>query len=596
MYIRLVAIENYKSFLEQQTIRFEPGFNLLVGTNNAGKTSVLDVMDMEIGLNEPHRSERTIPQFGGLPNPRSVFEVSLATSFGELWRLVGASQMYLPIQRGNLSDVDVASAMQLVARDDQALILTSRFGQGAEALAFTGNELISGVASRQDGNVISSVLIQANPNGQELQIQPMNTQLHSTSATYGQSFRQRIYRFSAQRRPGFQCGAQGTVVLDREAVTLPYCINHLQTNDAHGHRILCAWVNRVFPSVKWIQATPNGGNFELRCLPQAPEARRDDLAIPISRMGAGIGNVIAMFYVVLTARDPQVIAIDEPNAFLHPRALRELLSILEAEGKQHQFILTAHSADVLTAVNTRSISLLEFDGVATQVQQVGPKDLHLLRSGLADLGIRMTDLHAKDQVFWVEGQTEELVMPALLRWACPEVAAGTAVLRVERTGTFSKKKGIEPAEVAQIYERLSKSSALVPPMVCILLDGESLTEAKRKDIETASFGRLRFLDRRMLENYLLHPLAIQTALSELGLEVEIAEIEGSLERALGTNDLVSVDAASALHSSFTELSESKLEFRKTRDVPVMIEWILANSPAHLAPLRECLRKSFELKG
>jgi len=484
----------------------------------------------------------------------------------------------------------------LFAKDDHALILKSRFGQGTETVTFVGSDLISGVASRQDGNVVSSVLIQASPNSQELQIQPINTQLHHTSANYVQTFRPRIYRFNAQRRPGFQCGAQGTVVLDREAVTLPYCINHLQTNDAHGHRILCAWVNRVFPSVKWIQATPNAGNFELRCLPQEPEARRDDLAIPISRMGAGIGNVIAMFYVVLTSREPQAIAIDEPNAFLHPRALRELLAILESEGKQHQFILTAHSADVLTAMNTRSISLLEFDGVATKVQQVGSKDLHLLRSGLADLGIRMTDLHAKDHIFWVEGQTEELVMPALLRWACPEVAAGTAVLRVERTGTFSKKKGIEPAEVAQIYERLSNSSALVPPMVCILLDGETLTDAKRKEIEATSKGKLQFLERRMLENYLLHPSAIQAALSELGLAVEIHKIETSLAKSLGTNDLVGIDAASALQASFTELSESKLEFRKTRDVPVIIEWILANNSEYLAPLRECLRKSFDLAG
>lgn len=596
MYVQSVSIENYKSFLEPQTIRFEPGFNLLVGTNNAGKTSVLDVMDMDLGLNEPHRSERTIPQFGGLPNPRSVFEVILATRFSEIWRLTGGSQMYIPIQRENLPDLDVINAMESFAKNDQGLTLKSRFGQNTETLSFFSDGIISGVTSRQDGNGIWSALIQANPNSQDLIIHPIHGQLSYTAATYGQNFRQRIYRFSAQRRPGFQCGAQGTVVLDREAVTLPYCINHLQTNDAHGHRILCTWVNRVFPSVKWIQATPNSGNFELRCLPQAPEARRDDLAIPISRMGAGIGNVIAMFYVVLTARDPQVIAIDEPNAFLHPRALRELLGILESEGKQHQFILTAHSPDVLTAVNTRSISLLEFDGVATTVKQIGPKDLHLLRSGLADLGIRMTDLHAKDHVFWVEGQTEELVMPALLRWACPEVAAGTAVLRVERTGTFSKKKGIEPAEVAQIYERLSNSSAMVPPMVCILLDGESLTETKRKEIEITSNGKLRFLERRMLENYLLYPSAIQAALTELGLGVETEEIKASLAHALGTSDHIEVDAADALKTIFAELSESKLEFRKTRDVPVIIEWILANNPDYLEPLRACLRKSFDLPG
>ena len=186
-------------------------------------------------------------------------------------------------------------------------------------------------------------------------------------------------------------------------------------------------------------------------------------------------------------------------------------------------------------------------------------------------------------------------MPALLRWACPEVAAGTAVLRVERTGTFSRKKGIEPAEVAQIYERLSKPSALVPPMVCILLDGETLPRAKREEIEATSNGKLQFLERRMLENYLLHPAAMQATLLELGLSVEIEKIEASLVKALGINDLVGADAASALQTSFTELSESKLEFRKTRDVPVMIEWILANDSEFLTPFPECLRKSFDLK-
>ena len=60
MHIESVAVGNYKSFLEKQTIHLEPGFNLLVGTNNAGKTSVLDVMDIDTSLNEPHRSERTI--------------------------------------------------------------------------------------------------------------------------------------------------------------------------------------------------------------------------------------------------------------------------------------------------------------------------------------------------------------------------------------------------------------------------------------------------------------------------------------------------------------------------------------------------------
>ena len=418
----------------------------------------------------------------------------------------------------------------------------------------------------------------------------------SNVAAYFQHFRQIIYRFDAQRRPASDCGAKGSIALDRMAESLPFCVNHLQTSDPHGHRTLCEWVNRVFPNIIAVNAPPIGGTFQLRCHFHPPSARRDDLTVPMARMGAGIGNVLAMLYVVLTSRFPQVIAIDEPNAFLHPRALRELLAILESEGRDHQFILTAHSADVLTAVHPRTISLIELEGVSTKVSQVAAKDLHLLRGGLADLGIRVTDLHAHDRVLWVEGQTEELVMPELLRFACPELASGTAVLRVERTGTFSKK-GISPHEIVQIYERLSASSALVPPMMCILLDGEGRTPEERSRVTAEARHKLRFLDRRMIENYLLDPEALTEVLNGLGHNAVLMEVRQALELAIakhGGEDLINIDGAAVLSSVFAEVTGATVEFRKTRDVQVLVRWLIGNQPGRLAPLRRCLRDALDL--
>ena len=307
-------------------------------------------------------------------------------------------------------------------------------------------------------------------------------------------------------------------------------------------------------------------------------------------MGTGIGNVIAMLYVVLTARHPQVIAIDEPNSFLHPRALRELLQILATEGKQHQYILTAHSADVLTAVKPSLITLFEFDGASTTVKQVDAKNISAIRTGLSDLGIRMTDLHGRDRVLWVEGQTEELVMPELLRHFCPEIAAGTAVLRVEHTGTF-EKKGVDPTEVVKLYRRLTESSALVPPMIAVLLDGESRKEEECSRLEKTSKGALRFLDRAMLENYLLFPDAIVAVLNDLGESVTIEQAQKALVNADFPNacDVSKVHGANMLNNVFLELSETRHEFNKTRDVPEMISWLIANDPELLRPLGNFLR-------
>lgn len=598
MHIKSIGITNYKSFYERQILYLEPGFNLLVGSNNSGKTSILDVLDLENQFNEPHRSELTLPEYGNQPIQTSQIEVTISTRFSELWRRLGSSRLYLPLKdaEGHGDNLNVLQRVKKLVSSDCCLQLTATTYEGKDFVSFAAEDLISGVVSRYTPNEPSTAaLIHRIPISSDLRYEVGNfSDVHGVAGNYVRAFNSLIYRFSAQRRPGYQCAGQQRAILDREATTLPYCLNHLQTNDSHGHRILCNWINRVFPSVKWVQSTSNVGSFDLRCLPLAPEARRDDLAIPMARMGAGIGNVIAMLYVVMTSREPQVIAIDEPNAFLHPRALRELLAILEVEGKQHQFILTAHSADVLTSVSSPSISFLNFDGIKTAVLGIGIRDLHHVRSELAELGIRMTDLHSKDRVLWVEGQTEELVMPELLRWACPEVAAGTSILRVERTGTFNKKS-IEPQEIAKIYERLSSASALVPPMVCILLDGDSRSKQERLDIESTSKGKLRFLDRRMLENFLLHPEAIAIAISEQGVTATKEAVAAILARRLASDAIEEIDGAAILKNIFSEISNATAEFRKTRDVPTIVDWLLKNDTDHLLPLAHCLRISIGLE-
>ena len=598
MRIDSVAIDNYKVFLDRQSIDFSPGFNLLVGSNNSGKTTVLDVLDLNVGLNDPHRSVKTIPLYGGATAPMSRFEVSIRTRYEELRQLVGWNQVHLPIADDLMRDAKEAEAqVRAFAAANREIAIRTEFGHGSLKLHMTANEVVVGTSDPSDGTArAAAVLTYAVPSA-EPSVTIHRIALHQVAQNYLNGYQRRIYRFNAQRKPGTDMADQGDGVLDREALRLPFCINHLASNDSHAHKTLCELINRIFPSVKWIEAPPTGGVFRLRCLPCEPSARRDDLAIPIAKMGTGLGNVIAMLYVALTAREPQVIAIDEPNAFLHPRALRELLSILESVGSQHQYIMTAHSPDVITAVNLSSIVLLDFDGTCTTAKRVNEIDLFALRGHLADLGIRITDLHSRDRVLWVEGQTEELLMPDLLRHAWPEIAASTAVLRVERTGTFSRK-GVKPSEVADLYTRLSTSSALVPPMVCILLDAEDRSQAERERITAESSGSLRFLPRRMLECYVLDAEAITAQLNALGCITSIDLVDKALTATLGGDltsaDLADLHGANVLKHVFATLSESTIVFQKTRDVPSLAAWLVRHKPEHLGELRQFLREVFSV--
>lgn len=596
MYFKSIEIENYKSFWKNQKIQLEKGFNLFIGANNSGKTTALEALDLNINANEPHRSINSLPEFGQTTSGTSKFKATIATDIQELGKFAG-NQLYLPISaelRFNNEAEQRVYFDALIASPQFDLLI--EYGGGISNQVFRWASGLSQQTSVQRNEAIYSIYTTLNEVNVPIFNGLSNYSVGNNVGSYFERYIPYVYRFSAQRQPAGTSVAYNDAKLDRIASNLPFCLNHLQSSDAEGHRQLCEWVNRVFPNVQWVQAPPiTNTQFEVRCLPQLPKSRRDDLAVPLNRMGSGIGNVIAMLYVVLTSRQPQVIAIDEPNSFLHPRALRELLQILATEATQHQIILTAHSADVLTAIKPSLITMFDFDGATTSVKQVGAQDISLLRTNLSDLGIHMTDLHGRDRVLWVEGQTEEIVMPELLRAFCTETAAGTAVLRVEHTGTF-EKKGVDPVEVSKLYTRLSGASALVPPMVAILLDRELHTKVECAKLEKKS--DLKFLERRMLENYVLIPEAIAAVLNALGETVTVEKISELLKsrEVSETSDFAKLDGAKVLKEIFTEVSDARHEFKKTRDVPELISYLLVNQTDKLSELGAYLKKLFKNKG
>jgi hypothetical protein len=87
MYIARAQIGNYKSFRETQPLEFFPGFNIVSGQNNAGKTSLLEALGLNVPGN-PHRSIRTLPARDTVPDQVSWVNISFVLSGSELRELV----------------------------------------------------------------------------------------------------------------------------------------------------------------------------------------------------------------------------------------------------------------------------------------------------------------------------------------------------------------------------------------------------------------------------------------------------------------------------------------------------------------------------
>ena len=160
----------------------------------------------------------------------------------------------------------------------------------------------------------------------------------------------------------------------------------------------------------------------------------------------------------------------------------------------------------------------------------------------------------------------------------------------------------------EIYTQLSKNNALIPPAIAFAFDREQRTQIERDDLAGRTSGKVKFLPRRMYENFLLVPEAIQAVLSalpsfqEASLTVEKLKewletnggkrtyIDAPTERAdiTSKNWVENVNGAKLLRDLFAQLSENREEFHKTIHSVQLTEWLIENNPNSLAEVKDFL--------
>jgi hypothetical protein len=102
MYIKSFQILNFKSYKDSGILGFGPGFNIVTGQNNAGKTALLEALTLEFAAT-PHKSIRTVPTPGAEPEPTSYARITFNFVQSELLRLMRGGKHYIPAPQQNFS-------------------------------------------------------------------------------------------------------------------------------------------------------------------------------------------------------------------------------------------------------------------------------------------------------------------------------------------------------------------------------------------------------------------------------------------------------------------------------------------------------------
>ena len=414
-----------------------------------------------------------------------------------------------------------------------------------------------------------------------------------------------IYMFRAERLPArvAQLGVERTLAPD--ARNLAEVLNLLQQNLDQFTKYN-ELVREVLPTIKQVGTRKLSDNQgEVVVWTDEEAISRDSLAFSLSECGSGVGQVLSILYVILTSTTPQIILVDEPQGFLHPGAVRKLVEILRQNAEsRHQIVIATHSPTVITGANPTTITVINQDGDESVFENIDIRETRHQQKYLRGVGARLADVFGFDRVLWVEGETEEMCFPLIVRALVRKPLMGIAILRVQHPGDFNRK---DARNVISIYERLSQlEGGLVPPVVGFIFDRETRSTDEQNDLKRQSRGRIHFTPRRMYENYLLNPLAVAAVANSIEgfsprkitpLRVQkwidknrqeskyYRPLKAPSEKDAWTDN---VHGAHFLEALFSEFSKGKVTFDKTDHSVALTQWVVENSPEDLFEISKLL--------
>ncbi len=584
-----------------------------MGTNNSGKTALLEALELEFEDN-PYRNirMRDIPDSDSPDESVANFTFRLEKS--EIPPLIDGK---VCIENENdftifqewfdkAKEIEVTISSYNNELGSEPSIVISDFPEDINLYQLANSEFSLGIPLKK-----AVFCLETKKTGKlTLKQQIIGTQYskkHFTRIVFNE-FQRKTYRFNSERFHIGSCPSGDSLILDPNASNLAEVISQIQLlGKTKIYGKFNKYVNLMFPEIKRVSARIQKKDFYtdkdylevLVWSPEALEEDEEDLALKLADCGTGVSQVLAILYVVVTASEPKIIIIDEPQSFLHPSLIRKLINIFK-EFPQHQYFIATHSPRVISEANPATILQLSYSDGETKTKIINSKETTELRSLLTELGVSLSDVFGADAILWVEGPTEELCFPIILEKFGYFSMKSIQIIAVKNTGDLEGKRA---DTFFDIYDRLSGGKTLLPPAIAFILDSENRSKKEKEDISRRGKEKVKFLERCTYENYLLHPQAIFEILKQENpsLEIDIADIENFINEAEDKKRFLpkncelenwesQANGAELIKEIFSKFSDNSVEYRKTKHSLEITNWLLEHEPNYLQELAEFLKE------
>jgi hypothetical protein len=588
MRITKLRIQNYKSFSDSGWIELNDGFNVLVGKNSSGKTALLEAFRFNNTPNLPHRNIRQ--HRGEASPPNSQFDFEFVPSKGELFGALSRQRasLQLPVQPG----VQAQEFAKSFFETGKPTFRLRFYANGVQSLQYPSHAMFELPARQKNFTQITlsdnnrSYSASGLANGEQDTAWQLVTYL----------LPDKVYAFKAERFNISRLNFTEQHILENNAANLPLVLFSLIGNPELYAQYV-RHVNEIFPYIKYVAVVGQGNQVGIQLWPVDTATKREDLRIPLAESGTGVGQALAILYVAMTT-DRGVIAIDEPNSFLHPGAAKKLIEIL-AQYK-HQYLLSTHSPEIIAAADPDAVFIVRLVEGESVVEKLERKTISSQRRVLAEIGVSAADVFGMERIVWVEGPTEEKCFPLILQRERGTVKADVDFVAVRSVDEIVRKAGTDEV-VLDIYKKLTDANAILPNSLHFSFDREKRSEAYIASVETETKGTVKFLPARCYECFLVHPHALTAIICSEAKSLGLGETSEALiidwldknaETFSGSEKWMgayrtgewwrTVDAPRLLTSLFSNLIQT--DYGKIRHGRALTEWILENDPDHFAEL------------
>jgi predicted ATPase len=164
-------------------------------------------------------------------------------------------------------------------------------------------------------------------------------------------------------------------------------LQEIAHQDPDNLQRICELMEAIVPTIKRIDVKEYGGRLELE-FTQRWDGGPNSLTLEATAMSDGTLRALGLLVAVYQKRLPSLIAIEEPEATIHPGALGIILDILRHASKRTQVIISTHSPEVLDAdwLEDRHIRVVMWQDGATRVAPLDVRSREALRQHLMTAG------------------------------------------------------------------------------------------------------------------------------------------------------------------------------------------------------------------